>query len=100
MTEQAAAPAVYGQSVPGKGLGIAGLILAFLAPPLGLLLSIIAKVQSSKAGFKNGPAKAGIILGIIFIVLGIGIAIAIGASVAAACNNPDSGVTCTSHVSG
>lgn len=56
---------------PGKGLGIAGLILAFFIPLLGLILSIVGKSQSKKAGLPNGPATAGIWLSIIFIVLGI-----------------------------
>lgn len=51
--------------VPGKTLGIVGLVLAFLASPIGLILSIVAMVQSRKAGAKNGFALAGIIIGII-----------------------------------
>ena len=62
----AAAPA----TVPGKGLGIAGLILAIFIPLVGLILSIIAKSQSKKAGYKNGPATAGIWISIILMVLG------------------------------
>ena len=56
---------------PGRGLGIAGLVLAFLIPPLGLILSIVAKVQSRKAGARNGVATAGIIVSIVVIVLWI-----------------------------
>lgn len=69
MTE--AAPATSPDTYPGKGLGIAGLILAIILPVIGLILSIIANSQSKKAGYKNGPAKAGIIVGIILTVLGI-----------------------------
>lgn len=58
-------------SVPGKTLGIVGLILAFLAPLIGLILSIVARSQSKAAGVKNGPATAGIVLSIIFMVLWI-----------------------------
>ena len=58
-------------SVPGKTLGIVGLILAFLAPVIGLILSIVAKVQSRKAGVPNGIATAGIIVGAILTVVGI-----------------------------
>lgn len=58
-------------TTPGRGLGIAGLVLAFLIPPLGLILSIVAKVQSRKAGVKNGIATAGIIVSIVVIVLWI-----------------------------
>jgi hypothetical protein len=56
---------------PGRGLGIAGLVLAFLIPPLGLILSIVAKVQSSKAGVRNGVATAGIIVSIVVMILWI-----------------------------
>ena len=62
----AAAPAV-----PGKTLGIVGLVLAFLFPLLGLILSIVAANQSKAAGVPNTPAKVGIILSIIFMVLGV-----------------------------
>ena len=58
----AAAPA----AAPGKTLGIVGLVFAFLFPLLGLILSIVAKVQSRGAGIKNTPATVGIILSIIF----------------------------------
>jgi hypothetical protein len=51
--------------VPGKTLGIVGFVLAFLASPIGLIVSIVAMVQSRKAGVKNGFALAGIIIGII-----------------------------------
>lgn len=83
------APAYSGGSAPvgdaaaGKTLGIVGLVLAFVAAPLGLILSIVALSQSKKAGVKNTPAKVGVILSIIFIVLAIIItiaAIAIGAA--------------------
>ncbi|WP_052367237.1 DUF4190 domain-containing protein [Paraoerskovia marina] len=68
-------PDSYGQqparsgSVPGKTMGIVGLVLAFFMPIVGLVLSIVAFVQSKKAGFSNGPALAGIILGAIFTIL-------------------------------
>lgn len=54
---------------PGKTLGIVGLILAFLLPLIGLIVSIIAKSKSKKAGFKNGFALGGIIVSIVFMVL-------------------------------
>ncbi len=73
----ASAPA---PSVPGKTLGIVGLVLAFLAPLIGLILSIVASNQSKAAGVPNTPAKVGIILSIIFMVLGLIISIAVTAS--------------------
>ena len=56
---------------PGKTLGIVALIASFFISLLGLILGIVALNQSKKAGFKNGPAKAAIILSIIFMVLGL-----------------------------
>ncbi|ARJ04163.1 hypothetical protein GCM10010988_28920 [Cnuibacter physcomitrellae] len=50
-------------SSPGRVLGIVGLILAFLTPVIGLILSIIALVQSKKAGVRNGLALVGVIVG-------------------------------------
>lgn len=55
----------------GKTLGIVGLVLAILAPLIGLIVSIIARNQSKAAGVENGPAKAGIIVSIILLVLGV-----------------------------
>jgi hypothetical protein len=68
-------------AVPGKTLGIVGLILAFIGPVslIGLIISIVARSQSKKAGFSNTPATVGIVIGILvligtiitFVVLGI-----------------------------
>ena len=55
---------------PGKGLGIAGFILAFFFPFVGIILSIVGFVKSKRAGFKNNLALAGIILNSVFLVLG------------------------------
>ena len=59
---------------PGHGLGIAGLILAFLSPLIGFILSLIALNKSKKAGMKNGVALAGVIISSIGIVVGLIIA--------------------------
>lgn len=66
-----AAPAQPGADYPGKTMGIVGLILAFVFSLAGLIVSIIANNQSKQAGFKNGPAKAGIIISIILMVIGV-----------------------------
>jgi hypothetical protein len=69
--------------VPGKTLGIVGFVLAFLASPIGLIVSIVAMVQSRKAGVKNGFALAGIIIGIIgtiVIIASIIALVALGAA--------------------
>ena len=49
----------------GKTLGVVALILAFIASPIGFILGLVAKSQSKKAGLKNGPATAAIVLGLI-----------------------------------
>ena len=59
------------QQDPGRTLGIVGLILAIVGSFVGLIISIIAFNQSKKAGFNNGLAKAGIIVGIITTLLSI-----------------------------
>ena len=56
---------------PGKTLGVIGLVLAIFLPLIGLVVSIIAKSKSKKAGFKNGPALAGIIISIVLMLLSI-----------------------------
>ena len=75
--------------VPGKGLGIAGMILGILSLALfcvwylsipcgitGIILSAIAASKAKAAGVKNGMATAGIVcssiaigLAILFIIL-------------------------------
>jgi hypothetical protein len=72
---------------PGKTLGIVALIASFFIALLGLILGIVALNQSKKAGFKNGPAKAAIILSIIFMVIGLIVAIVLITSGAALFGN-------------
>ncbi len=67
----------------GKTLGIVGLVLAFVIPLAGLIVSIIAGNQSKAAGVENTPAKVGVILSIVFLVLGIIIGIIYVVSIAA-----------------
>lgn len=62
---------------PGRTMGIIGLVLAFLAPLIGLIVSIIARGKSKAAGFKNGLATGGIIVSIVMMVLGIIISLAV-----------------------
>ena len=64
-TNTAPAPADY----PGKTLGIVGLVLAIVAPLVGVIVSAIALNQSKKAGFENKLAKIGLIVGIVLTVL-------------------------------
>jgi hypothetical protein len=58
---------------PGNTLGLVGLILAIIpcTSTIGLVLSIVGYIQSRRAGFQNNKALAGIIIGIIWIGLGI-----------------------------
>src|SRR5688572_12916182 len=56
---------------PGKTLGIVGLVLVFFTVVIGLILSHIALAQSKKAGYSNTPAKVGVILGWIFVGIGL-----------------------------
>jgi len=56
--------------VPGKTMGIVALILPFVGFCLvGLILGIVAMVQSRKAGFKNIPALIAVIVSAVFIIL-------------------------------
>lgn len=66
--------------VPGKTLGIVALVLALVPVGLqlvGLILGIVALVQSKKAGAKNAPALWAIIVSSVLIVVGIIVAIAV-----------------------
>ncbi|MET1006190.1 MAG: DUF4190 domain-containing protein [Propionibacteriaceae bacterium] len=62
---------------PGRTLGIVGLVLAIVASLIGLIISIVAYRKSKAAGFKNGVALAGIIIGCITTVLSIVYAIVV-----------------------
>ena len=72
-TAPPAAPAgtVPGAPIPGKTLGIVALIVAFFANIIGLILGIVALVQSRKAGYKNTPAVWAIIVGAVLAVVGV-----------------------------
>lgn len=71
-----APPAQYGAasrtSYPGKTLGIVAFVLALVPVGLqliGLILGIVALVQSRRAGHKNGLALAAIIIAAVLLVL-------------------------------
>jgi hypothetical protein len=55
---------------PGRTLGIVGFVLAILFNIVGVIVSIIAYNQSKRAGYQNGFAVAGIVVGSILFVLG------------------------------
>ncbi|GAA3035289.1 DUF4190 domain-containing protein [Microbacterium dextranolyticum] len=78
----ASAPAYNGNGapgapIPGKTLGIVALIVAIFFNVIGLILGIVALVQSKKAGHKNGPALAAIIVGAVLFVIGVIVLIAV-----------------------
>ena len=52
-------------------VGIVGLIFALAFPPAGLVISIVAKRMSKSAGDRSPFATWGIVLGIVFTVLGV-----------------------------
>ncbi|ROS73305.1 DUF4190 domain-containing protein [Cellulomonas sp. PhB143] len=89
------APAPYAPigPVPGKTMGIVGFVLAFVLPLVGLIVSIVAFVQSRKAGAKNGLALAGIIIGAVLCVLFVVAAIVVfglfGDVIQACVDNPN-----------
>ncbi len=62
-------PVYVSTDYPGKTLGIVGLVFAFVFAVVGIILSAIALSQSKAAGFKNTPAKVGLILSIIFVAI-------------------------------
>lgn len=59
------------EAVPGKGLAIAGLILAFVAPIVGLILSLVARSKLKKAGAPTSLATAGFWIGLALTIIGI-----------------------------
>lgn len=56
---------------PGKTLAIVGLVFAFIFALIGLVLCIVARNKSEKAGFKNNIATVGIVVAIINMILGV-----------------------------
>jgi hypothetical protein len=58
---------------PGKTLGLVGMILAIIPCTyvIGLILSVVAWVQSNKVGIRNQQALVGIIVGAVWLVLSI-----------------------------
>lgn len=56
---------------PGKTLGIVGFVLSLLGGGLiSLIISVVARNKSKKAGHSNGLALAGIILSVIGMIVG------------------------------
>ena len=62
-----------GGVLPGTTLGIVGLVLAIIPCTwwAGLVISIIAFTRSRKVGVRNNLALAGIIIGVLWLVVAI-----------------------------
>jgi len=73
MANYQATPPPQPAADPGNTLGLVGLILAIIpcTSTIGLVLSIVGYIISRRAGFQNSKALAGIIIGIVWIALGI-----------------------------
>ncbi len=73
MAEYQAAPPPAAADFPGKTLGRVGMILAIIPCTyfVGLILSIVAYVQSNKVGIRNQKAFIGIIVGAVWLVISI-----------------------------
>ncbi|WP_454113448.1 DUF4190 domain-containing protein [Microbacterium maritypicum] len=82
-------------SPPGRVLSIVGLVLAFVAAPIGLILSIVAAVKLGKAGQPKGLAIAGIVVGAVLTIveiIGIILFIAFSAAIFGMCAELGTGV--------
>lgn len=66
-----ASPAETAPPAPGRGLAIAGLVLAVVAPLIGLILSLVAAARLRRAGAPQGLAVAGIVIGAVLTIVGI-----------------------------
>jgi hypothetical protein len=66
-------PPGYQQRPPGtNGYAIASIVCAFFCTPLGIIFGFIARSQIKRTGQAgDGIALAGIILSVVFLVLGI-----------------------------
>jgi heme/copper-type cytochrome/quinol oxidase subunit 1 len=78
MAQYQAVPPQPAAQDPGRTLGIVGLILAFFCSLIGMIISIVAYRQSAQAGYKNNIALAGIIVGAVFLVLGLVLQFTVG----------------------
>ncbi|WP_375424323.1 hypothetical protein [uncultured Friedmanniella sp.] len=73
MTQYPPGPVAQPANVPGKTLGLVGLILAIIpcTALIGLVLSIVAFVQARGVGIKNNQALAGIIVAAAWLVISL-----------------------------
>jgi len=95
-TPAAPVPAAAPAASDGKTLGIVGLVLAFVFAVAGLIVSLIARSQSKKAGVTNTPATIGIVISILVLIGYIILFVVLGVTAAAlvnACAELGPGVT-------
>lgn len=73
MADYQAAPPPAAAPFPGQTLGLVGMILAIIPCTyfVGLILSVVAYVQSNRVGIRNQKAFIGIIVGAIWLVISI-----------------------------
>ncbi len=70
--QPAAQPYYYGEVPRSNGMGIAGFVLSFLVPILGLIFSIIGYVKAKEYNDNaKGLSLAGIIISSVFIAFAI-----------------------------
>ena len=80
MTEVTNAPAAQGaaQDPQANTLAVVGFVLAFVVPPIGIILSAIAVSKAGKVGLDSKLAKWGLGLAIVFttgylVFVGVGV---------------------------
>ena len=59
------------QRSKSNGLAVLGLVFAFLIPIVGLILSAIGRVNTTKGDTDYGLATAGIVISILWMILGV-----------------------------
>lgn len=64
----ASEPEVSGD-YPGKRLGVLGLIFALTVAVVGIVVSLVAVIRSARAGHRNIPALAGLVIGVLGTVV-------------------------------
>ena len=85
------APAPMASGSDGKTLGIVALIVTFFFSLIGLILGFVARGQSKRAGVKNTPATAAIVLGFVFLALTVIIWVVVFGGLFAACSGLEPG---------
>lgn len=98
-TEAPAAVPTLGPGNPGHGLGIASLIFSLVGGGLiGIILGAIGLSKSKRVGQKNGLAVAGIIIGVLNVLVAITVLSILFAGLAAQCADLGPGVHTVGNV--